>query len=75
MDLTGSISEATVPLSIEFFGSAEATGSSAIDTLVGAAFLLPNLLLGFIGGLGGDLGSTGSAGLLPVIPGFPGGAA
>lgn len=67
MDLTGSIAEATQPLSAELAGSVDPTGSSAIDTLVGAAFLLPNLLLGFIGGLGGDLGSSGST--FPSLPG------
>ncbi|UVE95285.1 hypothetical protein [Dietzia sp. B32] len=59
MDLTGSIAEFTTPLSAEFSGSLPETGSSAIDTLVGAAFLLPNLLLGLIGSFGADLGSTG----------------
>ncbi len=59
MDLTGSIADATAPLSLEFVSSLPETGSSAIDTLVGAAFFLPNLLLGLIGSFGADLGSTG----------------
>ncbi|MFJ5870974.1 hypothetical protein ACIQD2_07390 [Dietzia maris] len=59
MDLTGSIAEITTPLSMDFGGSLPETGSSAIDTLVGAAFFLPNLILGLIGSFGADLGSTG----------------
>ncbi|WP_216694302.1 hypothetical protein [Dietzia psychralcaliphila] len=68
MDLTGSIAEATAPLSTEFASSLEGglTGSSAIDTIAQALFILPNLLLAFVGGLGGDLGSTGSAGFPTV---------
>lgn len=62
MDLTGSIAEFTQPLSLEMMSSVEFTGSSAIDTLLQTAFVLPNLILEFIGGLGGDLGSTSSAG-------------
>jgi hypothetical protein len=68
MDLTGSIAEITTPLSAELSGSVgDGVGSAAIDTILQTAFLLPNLLLAFIGGLGGDLGSSGSA-----TPGFPG---
>lgn len=68
MDLTGSIAEITQPLSAELLGSAGAgVGSAFVDTLVQTAFLLPNLLLAFVGGLGGDLGSTGSVGG-PVLP-------
>lgn len=59
MDLTGSIAEFTGPLSLEFVSSLPETGSSAIDTLVGAAFFLPNLLLDLIGSFGADLGSSG----------------
>lgn len=70
MDLTGSIAENTLPMSAELMGSLDGggIGSSAIDTILGAAFLLPNLLLGFIGGLGGDIGSSGSAEFL--LPGL-----
>ncbi|MEB8327472.1 hypothetical protein [Dietzia kunjamensis] len=68
MDLTGSIAEATAPLSTELLGSLEGglTGSSAIDTIAQALFVVPNLLLAFVGGLGGDLGSTGSTSGLTV---------
>ena len=59
MDLTGSIAEFTSPLSLEFVGSLPETGSSAIDTLFGAVFLIPNLLLSLLGSFGADLGSTG----------------
>lgn len=63
MDLTGSIASFTAPLSMEIGGSLGAsigggTGSSAIDTLLEAAFLLPNMLLGIIGAMGADLGSS-----------------
>ncbi|MEH6820407.1 MAG: hypothetical protein V7706_10725 [Dietzia psychralcaliphila] len=68
MDLTGSIAEATAPLSTEILGSLEGglTGSSAIDTIAQTLFVLPNLLLAFVGGLGGDIGSTGSTGFPTV---------
>lgn len=63
MDLTGSIAEFTVPLSMEIAGSVgpAGVGSSAVDTIIQTAFLLPNLILGIIGGLGGDLGSSAVA--------------
>ncbi|AVM64622.1 MULTISPECIES: hypothetical protein [Dietzia] len=59
-DITGSIANATAPLSLEVFGSlaANATGSSAIDTIVGFVAGLPTLLLGLVAGIGADLGST-----------------
>ncbi|MBB1057275.1 hypothetical protein G6020_07660 [Dietzia sp. B19] len=59
MNLTGSIAEATAPLSAEF-GSlvGEPTGSSAIDTLLTAAFILPAFLLNLAAGFGADLGSS-----------------
>ena len=61
MDLTGSIAEFTAPLSSDLAGSVgTGVGSSAIDTLTAALFILPNLLLSFIGDFGADLGSTGS---------------
>jgi len=59
MDITGSIADLTAPLSTEFISSLPETGSSAIDTLVGTVFLLPNLVLGLISSFGADLGSTG----------------
>ena len=60
MDLTGSIAEVTIPLSMEASDSlGTGTGSSAIDTLIETAFFLPNILLGLIGGMGADLGSSG----------------
>ncbi|PAY22084.1 hypothetical protein CEY15_15490 [Dietzia natronolimnaea] len=59
MDITGSIATATAPLSAEF-GSLmeEPTGSSFIDTLLQAAFILPPFLLNLLTGMGADLGST-----------------
>ncbi|MBB1033696.1 hypothetical protein G6031_04755 [Dietzia sp. CQ4] len=59
MNLTGSIAEATAPLSAEF-GSLmnEPTGSSAIDTLLQTAFILPAFLLNLAAGIGADLGSS-----------------
>lgn len=61
MDLTGSIAEATIPLSIEMMGSlGEGTGSSAIDTLLQLPFLLYTNVLGIAGAFGADLGSTGN---------------
>ncbi|AWH94744.1 hypothetical protein [Dietzia psychralcaliphila] len=59
MNLTGSIADATAPLSAEF-GSlmSEPTGSSAIDTLLQAAFVVPAFLLNLAAGVGADLGSA-----------------
>ena len=59
MDLTGSIADITTPLSMDFGGSLPETGSSAIDTLLEAVFILPNLFLSLIGAAGADLGSNG----------------
>lgn len=59
MDLTGSIADATEPLSMELWGSAAGvTGSSFIDTLVFVAVTAPAYLLNVIAGIGADLGST-----------------
>ncbi|EFV91354.1 hypothetical protein ES5_11441 [Dietzia cinnamea P4] len=59
-DITGSIAEATAPLSVEAIGSlaANATGSSAIDTIVGSLAFLPSDLLLFVASVFNDLGST-----------------
>lgn len=58
MDLTGSIADATIPLSVQTFGSFDGIGSSAVDTIVGFVLALPNTLLGLAAGIGEDLGST-----------------
>ena len=58
MDLTGSILEATAPLSSEL-GSVDPTGSSFVDTTLSVAFAGPGLLLSLIGEFFSDLGSTG----------------
>jgi hypothetical protein len=60
MDLTGSIADVTVPLSVETLGSLATgpTGSSAIDGILYLATSLPNLVLSIIAGAGADLGST-----------------
>lgn len=59
MDLTGSISEITVPLSAEFGSIADSpTGSSAIDTILATIFSLPNLVLSVAAMAGADVGST-----------------
>lgn len=59
MDLTGSIAETTIPMSVELFGSlGDGLGSSAVDTLLGFVLGLPNQLLGLAAGMGADLGST-----------------
>lgn len=60
MDLTGSIADITMPLSadLELGSLATATGSSAIDTVLGFAIALPSLLLSLVAGIGADLGST-----------------
>jgi len=58
MDITGSIADITVPLSSEAFGSFDGIGSSAVDTVVGFALALPNILLGLVASFGADLGST-----------------
>lgn len=58
MDLTGSIANATAPLSTELSGSVEGVGSSFIDTALLVLFNAPNYLLGILAGIGADLGST-----------------
>lgn len=58
MDLTGSIANATAPLSYEVFGSVDGIGSSAVDTILGFVLALPSTLLGLVAGIGADLGST-----------------
>lgn len=60
MDLTGSISEATAPLSAEVVGSlaAGATGSSFVDTVLMVAGYLPTFVLEVVASIGADLGST-----------------
>ena len=66
-DITGSIPKETLPLSAEITSGSTGTGSSFIDTLVGAPFTLLNMVALFVGGLGGDIGSSGSADLGTVI--------
>lgn len=60
MDLTGSIADATAPLSADIYGSvaANATGSSAIDTIVQTIVELPGLVLSVAAMAGADIGST-----------------
>ena len=59
MDLTGSIADATAPLSAQF-GSLAAgpTGSSAIDTALALLYFVPNGLLSLAAMAGADIGST-----------------
>ncbi|AVZ38707.1 MULTISPECIES: hypothetical protein [unclassified Dietzia] len=62
MDLVGSVSEIILPIIGEASGSVgEPTGSSAVDTLTQAAFILPGLLLNILGGAGADIGSSAPA--------------
>ncbi|MCY1656043.1 hypothetical protein OVA21_02150 [Dietzia sp. SL131] len=62
MDLTGSIFDATAPLSAQATGSAIGlTGSSFIDTVAFALTAAPGYLLSVIAGIGADLGSTTGA--------------
>jgi ABC-type antimicrobial peptide transport system permease subunit len=60
MDLTGSIADITVPLSMDLFSGStgEVIGSSAVDTILNTILGLPNLLLALVAGIGADLGST-----------------
>lgn len=58
MDFTGSIADATAPLSIGAYGSYDPVGSSAVDSIVQFALTLPNIILGLVAGIGADLGST-----------------
>ncbi|MDX2356881.1 hypothetical protein [Dietzia sp. PP-33] len=59
MDLTGSINEATAPLSAELGSLTDSpAGSSAIDTLLQAAYIVPAFLLNLFAGAGADVGST-----------------
>jgi len=59
MDLTGSIIDATAPLSTQL-GSlmSDPTGSSAIDTLLSLLYVVPNGLLSLAAMAGADIGST-----------------
>ncbi|MEH6621770.1 MULTISPECIES: hypothetical protein [Dietzia] len=62
MDLTGSIFDATSPLSTQVTGSVLGlTGSSFIDTVAFALTAAPGYLLGVLAGIGADLGSTTGA--------------
>lgn len=62
MDLTGSIADATAPLSSQITGSAIGlTGSSIIDTLALVVTGAPAFLLNLVIGIGADLGSTNGA--------------
>lgn len=61
MDFTGSLADATAPLSAELGSLGQGVGSSAIDTVLGFALALPNLLLSLAAGIGADLGSTTGA--------------
>ncbi|MCY1656042.1 hypothetical protein OVA21_02145 [Dietzia sp. SL131] len=60
MDLTGSIYDATAPLSMTLGGSLAGgpTGSSAIDTILGTLFSLPSLFGSLAAMAGADIGST-----------------
>lgn len=59
MDLTGSIAEATAPLSAQVLGSAATnpTGSSFLDTLALTVAVIPQFILGVLASFGADLGS------------------
>ena len=70
MDFTGSILQETLPLSADLMTGSSGTGSSFVDTLVGAPFTLLNMVALFIGGLGGDIGSSGSADLGTIVAGI-----
>ncbi|MDV8002419.1 hypothetical protein [Rhodococcus sp. IEGM 1408] len=61
MDFTGSIADATAPLSAELGSLAQGVGSSAVDTVLRFALSLPTMLLNLAAGIGGDLGSTTGA--------------
>lgn len=60
MDLTGSIYNATAPLSATIGGSLAGgpTGSSAIDTILNTLFEFPALLGSLAAMAGADIGST-----------------
>jgi len=59
MDLTGSIIDATAPLSTQLGSLMSApTGSSAIDTLLSLLYVVPNGLLSLAAMAGADIGST-----------------
>ena len=59
MDLTGSIADATAPLSAQVTGSVVGvSGSSFIDTLALVVASTPAFRLNFVAGIGADLGST-----------------
>lgn len=59
MDLTGSIANATAPLSTQLGSlTSDPTGSSAIDTLLSLLYVVPNGLLSLAAMAGADIGST-----------------
>lgn len=58
MDLTGSIADATAPLSSELGSLMSATGSSAIDTILELVVGLPSTILSVAAAAGADIGST-----------------
>lgn len=60
MDLTGSIYDATAPLSTTLGGSLAGgpTGSSAVDTILNTLFELPGLFGSIAAMAGADIGST-----------------
>ena len=59
MDLTGSIADATAPLSMQLGSlNANPTGSSAIDTVLALLYVIPNGLLSLAAMAGADIGST-----------------
>lgn len=59
MDLTGSIANATAPLSMQLGSLMDGpTGSSAIDTVLALLYVVPNAALSLAAMAGADIGST-----------------